>query len=60
MINLCDILSREGNIMLTDEEKPSEEYIAWMKSELLKFINRQDPDRTVYSEEEIKAKYGVK
>jgi len=47
--------------MLTDEEMPSEEYIAWMKSELLKsLINRQDLNRKVYSEEEIKAKYGVK
>ena len=47
--------------MSTVEEKPGDEYIAWMKAELQKsLVNRQDPDRTVYSEDEIKAKYGVK
>ena len=45
--------------MFIVDEKPSDEYIAWMKAELQKsLICRQDPDRKVYTEEEIKTKYG--
>ena len=47
--------------MSTVEKKPSDEYVAWMKAELQKsLINRQNSDRKVYSEDEIKEKYGVK
>ena len=47
--------------MFTDEEMPSDDYVTWIKAELQEsLIRRQDPDRKVYSEEEIKAKYGVK
>ena len=57
---LLRALVREGNITFAVEEKPSAEYVAWMKSELQKsLISRQNPDRKVYSEDEIKTKYGV-
>ena len=47
--------------MFTIEEKPGDEYIAWMKAELQKsLINRLNPDRKVYTEDEMKTKYGVK
>jgi addiction module RelB/DinJ family antitoxin len=57
---LLRALVREGNITFAVEEKPSDEYVAWMKAELQKsLISRQDPNRKVYSEEEMKAKYRV-
>jgi antitoxin component of RelBE/YafQ-DinJ toxin-antitoxin module len=45
---LLRALVREGNITFAVEERPSDEYVAWMKAELQKsLINRQDPNRRV-------------
>jgi len=57
---LLHALVREGGIGFAVENKPSAEYEAWMKTKLAEsWERRKDPDRTVYSLEEIRARHNV-
>jgi len=57
---LLHAVIREEGISFAVENKPSAEYVAWMKAKLEEALERRkDPNRKVYSEEEVKAKYGV-
>ena len=57
---LLHAVVREEGISFAVENKPSAEYVAWMGVRLQEALERRkDPDRKVYSEEEVRAKYGI-
>jgi len=57
---LLHAVIREDGISFAVENKPSAEYVAWMKTKLEEALERRkDPDRKVYSEEEVKKMYGL-
>ena len=57
---LLHAVIREGGIGFAVENKPSDEYAAWMKIKLDEaWERRKDPTRRVYTQEEMKARHNL-